>query len=152
MSTHILTTVSELIASFGTRAEREFAAGYVECLAWCGYVLTPSEEEHDSTEMPTPDRLGTPFHPSALATFREDIESFLDYGGDTWDLLEEAESTGYVTWAKLGHDLWLTRNGHGAGYWDRGLGEVGTKLTAAAKLLGSQDLYVSGDPPAIYVF
>jgi hypothetical protein len=28
-----------------------------------------------------------------------------------------------------GHDFWLTRNGHGAGYWDRGLGEIGNNLT-----------------------
>lgn len=30
---------------------------------------------------------------------------------------------------QAGHDLWLTRNGHGAGFWDRGLGVVGEKLS-----------------------
>lgn len=29
-----------------------------------------------------------------------------------------------------GHDLWLTRNGHGAGFWDRGLGELGKRLAS----------------------
>lgn len=24
-----------------------------------------------------------------------------------------------VNWAQAGHDLWLTRNGHGTGFWDR---------------------------------
>lgn len=24
-----------------------------------------------------------------------------------------------VDWARAGHDLWLTRNGHGTGFWDR---------------------------------
>lgn len=38
-----------------------------------------------------------------------------------------------------GHDLWLTRSGHGAGYWDRGLGELGDRLTEAAKSYGSPD-------------
>jgi hypothetical protein len=34
----------------------------------------------------------------------------------------------------LGHDLWLTAAGHGAGFWDRGLGAAGARLTAYAKL------------------
>lgn len=50
---------------------------------------------------------------------------------------------------KSGHDLWLTRNGHGAGYWDRDLGELGDKLTEAAEALGGRDLYV-GDDGHIY--
>lgn len=48
-----------------------------------------------------------------------------------------------------GHDFWLTRNGHGAGYWDRGL-DTGDVLTAAAKTFGSSDLYV-GDDGLVYV-
>jgi hypothetical protein len=46
---------------------------------------------------------------------------------------------------QAGHDLWLTSNGHGAGYWDRGLGDIGDKLTKAAKENGSVDLYLSDD-------
>lgn len=38
--------------------------------------------------------------------------------------------------ARAGHDYWLTRHGHGTGYWDRGLGELGERLTDAAKALG----------------
>lgn len=28
-----------------------------------------------------------------------------------------------------GHDLWLTMHGHGAGFWDRDLGDIGELLT-----------------------
>ena len=48
-----------------------------------------------------------------------------------------------------GHDFWLTRNGHGAGYWERDLGEIGRKLTAVAKTFGRADLYI-GDDGEIY--
>ena len=41
-----------------------------------------------------------------------------------------------------GHDFWLTRNGHGAGFWDRGLGDIGKALTDCAKSESSRDLYV----------
>lgn len=42
---------------------------------------------------------------------------------------------------QFGHDFWLTRNGHGAGFWDRGFPE-GAALTKAAKSFGSIDIYV----------
>jgi len=47
--------------------------------------------------------------------------------------------------AQFGHDLWLTRNHHGAGFWDRGLGELGDVLTKWAHSLGGVDLYVTDD-------
>lgn len=33
--------------------------------------------------------------------------------------------------AAAGRDFWFTRNGHGVGFWDRGLGDVGDRLSAA---------------------
>lgn len=50
---------------------------------------------------------------------------------------------------QFGHDFWLTRNGHGVGFWDRGLGDLGDKLTDVAKSYGNCDLYV-GDDGLIY--
>ena len=50
---------------------------------------------------------------------------------------------------RAGHDFWLTRSGHGAGFWDRGLGELGDRLSKAAEVYGSVDLYV-GDDGLIY--
>jgi hypothetical protein len=54
------------------------------------------------------------------------------------------------------HDLWLTRNGHGAGFWDgdyrdRETGiDIGQKLTELAKTYSSVDVYV-GDDGQIYL-
>lgn len=50
---------------------------------------------------------------------------------------------------QVGHNFWLTRNGHGTGFWDRGLGKVGDRLTKASKAYGSYDLYI-GDDGKIY--
>ena len=75
---------------------------------------------------------------------------------EAWDfftanllLLEYAVIKYPYHYGRAGHDFWLTRNGHGAGYWDRGLGEVGDALTTAAEVYGSCDLYV-GDDGKIY--
>lgn len=74
---------------------------------------------------------------------------------ETWDAMSEdmaaflttAEEEGLLEgldMAQVGHDFFLTRNHHGAGFWDRGLGEQGEALTKLAHAYGSQDLY-AGD-------
>jgi hypothetical protein len=54
------------------------------------------------------------------------------------------------TVARAGHDFWLTRNGHGVGFWDRGLGAVGDALSKAAQAYGERNVYL-GDDGAIYL-
>jgi hypothetical protein len=44
-----------------------------------------------------------------------------------------------------GHDFWYTRNGHGVGFWDRGLGPVGDQLSDLARNFGNVDLYRGDD-------
>lgn len=44
-----------------------------------------------------------------------------------------------------GHDFWLTRNHHGAGFWDRDLGMPGDELTRAAHQYGEVSLYCGDD-------
>ena len=47
------------------------------------------------------------------------------------------------------HDFALTRNHHGAGFWDRGVGKVGDVLTEAAHTYGGFDPYL-GDDGLVY--
>lgn len=61
------------------------------------------------------------------------------------DPLPEYDCPEYGNAEKSGHDFWLTRNSHGVGYWDRGLEEIGDRLTRAAKTFGECDLYVGDD-------
>jgi hypothetical protein len=51
----------------------------------------------------------------------------------------------YSVEAQAGHDFWLTRNGHGAGFWDGDWPETGDALDKAAKAYGEFDLYVGDD-------
>lgn len=50
---------------------------------------------------------------------------------------------------RAGIDFWLTRNGHGAGFWDGDWPENGDTLTAKCKEYGMCDLYI-GDDELIY--
>jgi hypothetical protein len=50
----------------------------------------------------------------------------------------------------VAHDFWLTRNRHGAGFWDGDYEkDIGEKLTEIAHSFGEIDLYV-GDDNKIY--
>ena len=56
----------------------------------------------------------------------------------------------FSAYGRAGHDFWLTRNGHGAGFWDGGWPEpFASQLTKSAKSFGTFDLYV-GDDGEIY--
>ena len=58
----------------------------------------------------------------------------------------ERQGSCVIVWEHFGHDFLLTRDGHGAGFWDRGLGELGEHLSQIARPLGdSEYLYVSED-------
>lgn len=47
---------------------------------------------------------------------------------------------------RVAHDFWLTRNGHGAGFWDGNYPEpLDTQLTKLAEQFGEVDLYVGDD-------
>jgi hypothetical protein len=45
----------------------------------------------------------------------------------------------------LGCDFILTRNGHGAGFWDRGLGDLGDELTRIATTFPQIHAYINDD-------
>lgn len=53
-------------------------------------------------------------------------------------------------WGRAGHDFWLTRCGHGAGFWDGDWPVYGDLLTKASQTFGNLDPYV-GDDRKIYL-
>ena len=80
--------------------------------------------------------------PDALAAMAADCAKFQ---ADNAKLLTRAmEHTGHDL-TQAGHDFWLTRNGHGAGFWDGDWKPFGDLLTDAAKAFPEVDLYVGDD-------
>jgi hypothetical protein len=91
------------------------------------------------------------WHPSAIARANADCAAFiaqaqqlLPYLPDSYGAHPDCGRV-HPAYAALGHDLWLTRNHHGAGFWDRGLGAVGEKLTGLAHEMGECDAYIGND-------
>jgi hypothetical protein len=106
-----------------------FTIDYLEAIEW----LLDEEER--------PNAIG--FASETIAKAKEDCAEFQEVNYE--DLSEYCDLTGHTG----GVDLWLTRNRHGAGFWDRGLGDLGKRLTDAARL-GECNSYV-GDNGLIYL-
>jgi hypothetical protein len=114
-----------------------FMQAYVECALW-----SSSDGENGEIRL---DEYDGDIAPQTLAAMEADCAGFQANNADllaAWYDIGEDET-------HAGHDFWLTRNGHGAGFWDRyyiGTGvELGNKLTAAAKKYGEVDLYIGAD-------
>lgn len=58
----------------------------------------------------------------------------------------EYDNSQYSDSELAGHDFWLTRNRHGAGFWDGDISEeIGKRLTEASHAFGEFDLYIGDD-------
>lgn len=127
-----------------TRDIDTILAAYVECALWSSVEVDEEGNGEHFNSWATIDDIA----PEALATMRADVVDFL-----TSDALE-MPGAAWWTDEQLGHDFWLTRNGHGAGFWDRHYGNTpenaaGDALTKASKPYGEVNLY-RGDDGQIY--
>ena len=103
---------------------------YLECAAWADC----QGDGHISCD--------ASFSDDFLAVAKKDVNDFLE--------ALEASSINHDDWSyeQIGHDFWLTRNGHGAGFWDRDL-PFGDDLSQLAEAFGPCELY-EGDDGLIY--
>lgn len=70
-----------------------------------------------------------------------DIKEFLNMVGDKIDIAINKHG-----FEGIGHDIWLTRNRHGAGFFDRGYDDEYEKLFVdASHKLGEVDLYINNE-------
>jgi hypothetical protein len=115
------------------RQHDAFLSGYRDCAEWCGCVIGNGHNEHA-----TPGSLDQPWSAEALDAMRADCARFIEANRAD---LDEAAALG-PNWMSLGHDLFLSRNGHGAGYFDRGREPVWQRLQRAAQAHGAVDFTI----------
>jgi len=113
-------------------ASRDFLDGYLEAALWSSY-----DNSDDSGGEPLDRNYSLDdFTKEALRKAKKDCDAFVK--DNQSDLNETGASD-----SRNGHDFWLTREGHGAGFWDRGYGAIGERLTKAAEVYGDANIYVS---------
>ena len=105
-------------------------SGYVSAAEWTATSWDGEESVIESVDSGSADSM------------RSDVLDFLD-------LLERegltAETFARMSPSQVGHDFFLTRNHHGAGFWDRGIGTLGETLTGLADSFGNSELIVDSD-------
>ncbi len=112
----------------------EFIAGYIECALWASLDM---DDENECGHNPHLDENYGVHDISAelMATIREDCESFIRSQNAALQTY-----VGEFSWDYAGHDFFLTRNGHGAGFWDREW-KPGRLLDACNELTGAAHVY-----------
>ena len=117
-----------------------FLDAYIACALW-----SSNDESTDDGGNPMDRNYGSEdISPETMTAMRancakfetENNDKLIDANGDLWPSM-------------AGHDFWLTRNGHGAGFWDGDWPKHGDALTEASKAFGECNLYV-GDDGLIY--
>lgn len=88
----------------------------------------------------------TDFDPTCKKRLEEECAKF-------WGLVSDAAKLHWED-GTAGHDFWLTRCGHGAGFWDGDYvyedgDDYGDQLTELSKIFGNVDLYI-GDDGKVY--
>lgn len=125
-----------------------FICGYLACALWS------SSDTVDGQDVDLDDY---EWADGEAETLHQDCHDFiLEYG----KLLERFVRRVGGDWSQAGHDFWLTRNGHGAGFWCRDTGAVGKLLTKRVGhgtpystvdlYLDDNDLVCSSDSKKVY--
>jgi hypothetical protein len=130
-----------------------FTRAYLECALWASTDNGYLGKDHPDNDPRGDATGGNPLDDNfdvediaeeAIAQAIKDCDNFRAY-------VEECGlNFGELTEERAGHDFWLNRNGHGCGYWDEGMGELGDELSDAAKTFGCCYLDV-GDDGKVYM-
>jgi hypothetical protein len=116
----------------GTGEVNRMIKGYLEAALWT--------EEMD-------DKSFYDIDPECLRLISADV---INFHQENHTELMHGMSAG-MSWEHAGHDIWMTRNGHGVGFWDGDWPEeCEWKLTDNAREMGESYVYI-GDDGKIYL-
>ncbi len=118
----------------------DFTTAYIEAALWSSTDNSREDGGDPLDDNYTPDDLTA----ATLASMQADCLKF--QASNAEDIKAGSHQGRYPADEQAGHDFWLTRNGHGAGFWDGDWPEpAASRLTASCKSFGTVDLYVGDD-------
>lgn len=121
-----------------TEGMNAFLSGYIMAI----YFTDTGDGEQPSSEIEMSD-----------AAFQRAYQECFAFQSANACLLTDAYARDGYSEERAGHDFWLTRNGHGTGYWDRNeleADDLGQRLSGATKLFG-ECWTTEGDDGLLYL-
>lgn len=120
----------------------EFLDGYITCALW---------SESDQTRPDGGDPLDANYNVADITfpsqqKMRAECDAFMQANMvalTQYAALRTFNRSEGIVWEHIGHDFWLTRNGHGTGFWDRDCGDVGDHLAEVASRCGERHIMVN---------
>jgi hypothetical protein len=115
-----------------TEGTEDVVQGFTACALWLTYTEEGKPDTYEASDL----------SPETVAAIRQQCVDFVQQSRELWRSVGMSDED-------AGHNLFLTQNDHGTGFWDRGLGDAGDTLTADCKPYGAFDLY-AGDDGKLY--
>lgn len=105
------------------------------------YITTALWSSLDRDDNPLDDNYSIDdLAPESVDRANKDIQAFINA------VEKQGLDTSDHEYSQVMYDFWLTRNGHGTGFWDGDYEKIlGDKLTDICEKIGSVDLYVGDD-------
>jgi hypothetical protein len=129
-----------------------FTRAYIIAALW-----STNDESDPSGGEPIDNRFdGHDVHPDALAEMSADCKLFREENAADLALAYERYGScgdGSTPEERAGHDFWLTRCGHGVGFWDRpelDADGVGQRLTDACEKFGEAHVWVDEEAGKVH--
>lgn len=130
-----------------TEEQEQFLGGFTTSYAQ-GMLFANTRDGSEPDAEVAPEDWQTPadgwqvraFTERSQQMIREDCEAFVRAN---WTDLQDLDAS------QSGQDFALSRNGHGAGFFDRGLGDKGTRLQEAAKVYGESTAWFDAEHPDV---
>lgn len=126
--------------------QSEFLNGYITALLWSSRDEYQGKEYESLEDFELSDIARTECENDCRAFMGAAAPLLLQY-------VEQITVSNCTPWEHAGHDFWLTRAGHGVGFWDRDLGELGDQLSEICGFgtqFPNKDAYI-GDDGKVYL-
>jgi hypothetical protein len=121
------------MTTFNAKHLNAFIMGYFEALYFAETATNSDGEEVDNLA-------GVEMTDTAREECRQECAQFMDLAPL---LLKAATLSGDYDHTQAGRDFWFSRQGHGVGFWDRGLGAIGDALHKVAEQFGEKHIYIN---------
>lgn len=137
----LLAKMKKASKASGGKLDKYYHESFLQAYVEAALFSTNDESDESGGEPMDKNYSWDEFAPKTKQAFKKDCDAFIKMGQR--DLV--AGLAHGMDAEQAGHDFWLTREGHGAGFWDGDWPKpMANNLTALSKKFGEANIYIDG--------